>query len=393
MRREGLRLMLVCGLLSAVATAALAAKPPAGLSIIKGPYLQNVTTDAITIMWQTSAAGDSQVEYGATSGYGVTVYDPTQVTVHEVRLTGLGVDATYHYRASTVATPRRGTPQTVVSPDSTFETAVAPTTTAFRFVAYGDTRSQPAVHAQVVNAIIADAPRFVVHTGDLVASGSKDSYWQTDFFNPAKPMIVNTTVFPIQGNHEGNSAFYYQYFDPPDGGGDYNERWYSFTYGNAKFVGVDTQADFSPGSAQYTWLVSELQSAVSEWLFVFQHYPAYSSGSHGGDANVQAYLVPLYEQYGVDMVFCGHDHIYERSQKSGVQYVVTGGGGAPLYDVNTSPNPYQVYAASLYHHCTIDINGSTASFSAIDNGGVVFDSVALTHAAALAGQKAFASVR
>lgn len=393
MRREGLRLMLVCGLLFAVATAATAAKPPAEFTITKGPYVQNVTTDGITVMWQTSAASDSRVDYGPTPGYGSVVSDAALVTEHELRLTGLTVDAVHHYRVASTYTPRRGTPQSVTSTDSTFQTAVAPTTTAFRFAAYGDTRSQPDVHAQVVSAIIADAPRFVLHTGDLVANGRQDSYWQTEFFDPAQPMIANTVVFPIQGNHERNSALYYQYFDPPDGGGDYNERWYSFTYGNAKFIGVDTQATFTPGSEQYDWLVSELQSATSEWLFVFQHYPAYSSGGHGGDADVQAYLVPLYEQYGVDMVFMGHDHIYERSLKSGVQYVVTGGGGAPLYSVDVSPNPYQVYADSVYHHCTIDIDGSSASFSAIDNSGVVFDSVVLTHAAALAGARALAAVR
>ncbi len=377
MRRRTFGLMLACGLLLLAATAASAGKVRA-LSIVKGPYLQNVTTDSITVMWQTSLASDSRVNYGLDSSYGGHVSDATQVTVHEVHLSGLSLDTVYHYGVTSTATSKAGT-QTISSADGTFQTAVSPTTTSFRFAAYGDSRTQSAVHAAVVSAILASAPRFVLHTGDFVSSGKKDSYWQTEFFDPAQPMISRLTLFPIQGNHEGNSALYYQYFDPPDGGGDYNERWYSFDYGNAHFVAVDTQTSFSPGSAEYNWLVSDLASNSAKWLFVFQHYPAYSSGDHGGDAKVQTYLVPLYEQYGVDMVFCGHDHIYERSLKDGVQYVVTGGGGAPLYEVDLSPNPYQVYAHSLHHHCTIDISGSTATLRAVANDGSVFDTVTMTH--------------
>ncbi len=380
MRREGLRLVLLCGLLVAAATAAPAAQAPPRLSMLKGPYLQNVTTDAITVMWETTAASDSRVEYGTTSRYGSEASDAKPVTVHEVRLTGLSTDTMYHYRIVSKAAPAGS----VSSIDHAFQTAVTPTTTAFRFVAYGDTRTQASKHARVVKAIIASKPRFVLHTGDLVTDGAKASYWQTDFFNPAQQLMAETVLFPIQGNHEGNSALYYQYFEPPAGGGEHDEQWYSFRYGNAKFIGVDTQADFSPGSAQYTWLVNELRDSAGRWLFVFQHVPAYSSGAHGGNERVQSYLVPLYEQYRVAMVFMGHDHIYERSVKDGVQYVVTGGGGAPLYDPGAKPNPYQVHAGSRYHYCTVDIDGDTATFSAVDTKGRVFDRVTLTHTAAAA---------
>jgi predicted phosphodiesterase len=382
MRQRAFRLLVGCGLLLALAAAAAGEAPR--LSIVKGPYLQNVTTDAITVMWETSAPSDSRVEYGATSCADATARDAAPVTVHEVRLTGLDTDARYHYRVVSEAPP-----ESVTSADHTFQTAVAPTATAFRFAVYGDTRSQPAVHAEVVKAIIASKPRFVLHTGDLVRDGTKQSYWQTDFFDPAAPLMADTVVFPVLGNHEGNSALYYQYFAVPAGGGDHYERWYSFTYGNAKFIGIDTEADFAPGSVQYAWLVTELQNSTSRWLFVFQHVPAYSSGGHGGSKEVQDSLVPLYERYGVDVVFCGHDHLYERSEKSGVQYVVTGGGGAPLYRPNMSPNPRQVRAAFRYHYCVVDINGDTAVLTAMGTEGKSFDHVTLTHA----GRKAPAGVR
>jgi 3',5'-cyclic AMP phosphodiesterase CpdA len=380
-RHRAPALLVVCVLFAA---AAATAGEASRLSITKGPYVQNVTTDAITVMWETSAPSDSRVEYGAASCSEASAHDAAPVTVHEVRLTGLDTDAIYHYRVASQAAP-----QSVASADHTFQTAVAPTTTSFRFAAYGDTRSQADVHAQVVKAIIAAAPRFVLHTGDLVADGTKESDWQTGFFGPAEPLMANTVMFPVLGNHERNSPLYYQYFEVPEGGGDHRERWYSFTYGDAKFIGIDTEADFSPGSPQYVWLADELQRSTSQWLFVFQHVPAYSSGAHGGSKAVQDVLVPLYERYGVDVVFCGHDHLYERSVKRGVQYVVTGGGGAPLYRPNTSPNPYQARAAFRYHFCTVDIDGDTATLSAVDTKGEVFDRVTLTHA----GRKAPAGVR
>jgi PKD repeat protein len=349
---------------------------PAPLAITKGPWVQNVTTNAITVMWQTNNASDSRVDYGPTTSYGQYVYDATQVTLHELRVTSLSLDALYHYKATSVA----GT--SVSSADNTFQTAVA-ASTPFRFVAYGDTRTNAADHAAVVSAIIASNPRVVLHNGDFVDTGSKDSYWVSAWFTPAAPLIADVVVFPALGNHEGNATLYYNYFDPPDGGGDYNERWYSFNYGNAHFTVLDTEAPYTPGSAQYNWLVNDLQSAVSEWLFVMHHRPPYSSGEHGGteSPNLETYLVPLYEQYGVDMVFNGHDHDYERSLKSGVYYIVAGGGGAPLRNVNVTPNPYQQYAESVYHHCTIDVNGTSATLRAVRNDGSVLDTVTMTHGA------------
>ncbi len=77
------------------------------------------------------------------------------------------------------------------------------------------------------------------------------------------------------------------------------------------------------------------------------------------------------------MVFSGHDHFYESSFKDGVHYVVTGGGGAPLRDINVNPNPYQIYAESTLHHCVIDVASESLTLYACYNNGDVFDTVTL----------------
>ncbi len=366
-------LMLVVVTVALIADPAVAGKPLPPLAMLKGPYLQNVTTNSIVIMWQTNQPSDSRVDYGLTSSYTDYVYDPAMVEIHEVQLTGLSLDELYHYKVTSETAT-----ESVSSEDNTFETAIA-TTTPFRFVVYGDTRSQPTEHAAVVSAIISSDPRIFQHTGDFVSDGRREDDWQEEYFDPAQPLLRNTTLFPCLGNHERNADPYYNYFDPPDGGGDYNERWFSYDYGNCHVTVIDTDADYSPGSEQYTWIVNDLQNASNEWLFAIHHHPAYSSGSHGGTENVQNYLVPLYETYGVDMVFSGHDHLYERSYKDGVYYVTSGGGGAPLHDPNQNPNPYQQYVEKTYHHCTIDVDSASAIMKARHNDGSVFDTVEMAH--------------
>ncbi|MFB3880875.1 MAG: metallophosphoesterase [Armatimonadota bacterium] len=354
--------------------ALLAALPAfAAPTITKGPYLQNVRTNSVVIMWETSESSDARIQYGPTTSYGQTISNSTLTRLHEITLSGLTTDTAYHYKVTSV-----GSTGTVASADAVFRTAVGPAT-PFRFAAYGDSRTFATAHAAVVRAMVASAPRLVLHTGDLTRDGTVSSYWQTEYFDPAKPLIPTTPVYPTIGNHEKGTAYYYSYFSTPAGGGTKSEQWYSFNYGNVHFISLDTCGSYGVGTTQYNWLVNDLRAATAEWKVVLTHYPAYSSGTHGGSSTVQNVLVPLFEQHHVDMVFAGHDHIYERSLKNGVYYFVTGGGGAELYSINQTSNPYRQFSKAAYHHITVDVSGNTATIKARGNDGVAFDSVTLTH--------------
>jgi len=147
---------------------------------------------------------------------------------------------------------------------------------------------------------------------------------------------------------------------------------------------LDTNQSYAPGSPQYAWLLGDLESDAQPWTFVFFHHPAYSSGNHGSTGEVQTYLAPLLETYGVDMVFSGHDHHYERScpildgacvpsgESGGVVYVVTGGTGAPLHEV--SGDWFTACAESQYHFIVVHINDCLLRLEAVDASGAVFDS-------------------
>lgn len=344
------------------------------VSIIKGPYLQQVTPETIVIMWETNTRADSQVDYDDGVSDPVTVTDSTKVKIHEVQLTNLAVDTEYSYTVTSVDKSK-----TVTSAQSTFATAPA-TERSFRFVAYGDTRTHASDHAAVIQAIINSAPDLVLHTGDLVENGDEYSQWGRQFFDPAYDLMINTPLLPIIGNHEGSGNLFRDFFSLGD-----NDDWFAFTYGGVRFIGLNTHnRSYSPGSAQHDWLVAELQSpecTSADWQIVYFHHPPYTATSgHSDDTNVQTYLVPLFEQYGVDIVFNGHSHAYERYFNSGIYYIVTGGGGAPLATLyEDTTEPIRQEGESTYHHCVIDVDveNELLTLSARDNDGYEFDTITL----------------
>ena len=373
MTRHGLRLgSLLVALLLLVGLVFAQRRP---LTLAKGPYLQRVTSTSITIRWETDREATSRVEYAAKGEARRRVYDPVLRSLPAVTLTGLRPNTTYSYWVSS-ALPG----ETVEAEAGAFTTAPAGPA-PFRFVVYSDSQNDPAEHTRVLRGIVAAHPRFVLHAGDMTQKGRDPARWAREFFGPAAALLATTPIYTCLGNHEGGASLYYRYFTLPSGGGREHEEWYSFDYADAHFVVLDTNTDFSPGSAQYAWLEKDLKATREQWLFVVNHQPVFSSGMHGGSEKEQQYLVPLYQTYHVDAVFSGHDHQYERSDNRGVVYFVTGGGGGPLYPINVSLNPFQRFAESTHHFCAVDISGATATVRALYPNGKPFDSVVLKHVA------------
>ncbi len=344
------------------------------VNIVKGPYLQMVTPNSMVIMWETDVDAGSRVVYGqaAPDEYSVENTDP--VTIHEITLIdNLTADTKYYYKV---------TSDDVTSATYTFSTAPA-TARPFRFVAYGDTRTGYTDHTAVIQAIIGNDPKpeFVLNSGDLVNNGMVENEWEPQFFEPAHDLMVNTPMLPILGNHEywgSGQIWFFDFFSLPN-----NEEWFAFSYGNARFIGLNTNVDYSPLSDQYDWLLNEFVSPEytnATWHFVYFHHPPYTATSnHSDEIDVQTYLVPKFELYGVDMVFNGHSHAYERYHHNGIYYIVTGGGGAPLANLVTdTEEPIRQVGAKEYHYCIIDVNESYCDFIVKKIDGSVIDQVQLT---------------
>ena len=217
---------------------------------------------------------------------------------------------------------------------------------------YGDSRTGHDVHRRLVEGMASIEPAAVFHTGDLVDDGRVESNW-TLFNDIVSQLPSGTPIYAALGNHEyaHASSLYFDNFDLPG-----NERWYALsTLPGFHFVVLDTESSLAVGSTQYQWLENELSSSVSgtDYTVVTFHYPLHSTGYHGSDEKgVAGALVPLFEQYGVDAVFNGHDHDYERSTVNGIRYIVAGGGGAPLRDQAGTSEDSDLFVKA-YHFCVL----------------------------------------
>jgi predicted phosphodiesterase len=331
-------------------------------TLVRGPYLQSVTTDSIIVAWETEDSSRGEIVYGETDEYGSRVTDPVVGTNHAIILTNLTPYTTYHYRVEGDGVP--------LSADAAFRTAAGPDQTKFTFAAFGDTRTGHQIHQEVVDSIVAMEPDFVLHTGDLVYLGSEFPYWDA-FFEIERELMSRIPLFPALGNHEVNHQHYFDLFYLPG-----NERWYAFDYGNARFIclQVDGIVDFSSGSEQYDWLERELAANTQPWFFVYFHIPPYTSSLEDPDIeqDVRQALAPLFEQYGVDVVFTGHHHNYERNEVNGVTYIVTGGGGAPLC-VMEEPELTRAAFAVAYHFVLLEIDGDHLGATVFSSQGKILD--------------------
>jgi 3',5'-cyclic AMP phosphodiesterase CpdA len=243
----------------------------------------------------------------------------------------------------------------------------------YSFVVYGDTRTNYLIHEKMVQSIMLREPDMVIHTGDLVANGYSKSQWER-FMNIIQPLQEEAEFFPVLGNHEFNSKHYYNNFDLPN-----NERWYSILREDILFVMLDSNTDLRQGSMQFTWVEDTLKSyeGKTQAILVFFHHPLFTSGKHSGDSKgFKDDLTPILEEYDVDIVFSGHNHSYERSYYNGIYFIVTGGGGAPLYGKHRD-NEYSQKFIKDYHFCELYIEEGLLIMNVFDIHLNLIDNVSI----------------
>ncbi len=238
-------------------------------------------------------------------------------------------------------------------------------------VVFGDTRTNHEVHRAIVKDIMLFKPVAVFHTGDLVYNGKKNSAWSL-FREISKPIIDSSRFYPSFGNHELHAEVMSSEFNMPNNG-----KWYSVNIGKVHFTVVDNYSDYSVGSEQYKWLVNDLSSCGYRFRVVVMHLPVYSSGPHQTRVKkIKNILVPLFEKYGVDVVFSGHNHCYEKAFANNIYYITTAGGGAPLYPKTKDLPESQLYVKT-YNFCVLKVVNNTLQIQALDTDLKIIDEVVL----------------
>ena len=339
MRRFSLALAL------ALTTGAYSVADAAHLTI--GPLVQSVGPDHFTVIFETDQPTTGAVKVGVQE-----VATPLG-THHEATLTGLAPESKHGYSVLLAGQPVDGGEVVTAPPDG----ASRPVT----FLVYGDNRdARPEVTAALVTAMIKEGAAFALHTGDMVASGGDEAKWH-DFFDGEKAMLRNLPVFPVAGNHElhadEGASHLLRYYSAP--APFRAHRWYAFRWGDLAFIALDGNQMVEE---QTRFLEAELAAAKgARHVFVFMHQPPLSTGHHCGAGAYQAAWVHLLEAHHARAVFAGHDHAYERLERGGIRYFISGGGGAPIYeermDCNAADHSARRAYSAEHHYLRVRITG------------------------------------
>lgn len=225
-------------------------------------------------------------------------------------------------------------------------------------IVYGDSRWGHGTHRKLAEMMLQHAPAIVVHLGDMVNKGDNYEDWQI-FFEITAPLREIAFFQPVKGNHEKPDAYYKQYF------GVYN---YWATIGDYVLIFLDP--DVGVDGIQRFLKSLNLSGKIP---IVFSHYPIFSAGPHGSTETVRKLQV-LHEtflQLRVPLIFGAHDHNYQRLVKDGITYVVTGGGGAPLYRVGSIEG--LVKGVMVHHFVKVRLENERIECEAVSISGEIID--------------------
>jgi predicted phosphodiesterase len=400
-----------------LAAGLLAASLSAQIILVQ-PYVQPgdgstlSSTDVKVVAWMTDQKpGTFTVEFGTTEKYGSTarpqtftlnLTDKQKYLTYSAELKELPLDADVFYRVSLGGKAIR---------QSSFHTRKT-ADKSIRFIVVGDTADGNADSRTVAYQMAQAKPEFMLIVGDIVYSKGLVSEYEKKFWpvynnldkagpTNGAPIMQSVPFYGVLGNHDvgatnltfhpdGYGAFYF--FHPPLNGPTHlasqmplrgaddlitafqaaagprypKMQFFSFDNGAAHFLCLDANKYVDPTEpALRKWIADDLARTTARWKFVFFHQPGFNASAKHNSEQAMRLLSPVFEAGGVDVVFAGHVHNYQRSkplkfaptvkkaekglvagkftldeqfdgqkqtQPNGIIYVVTGGGGAKLYD-------------------------------------------------------------
>jgi hypothetical protein len=353
-------------------------------NVSRGPYVQNTTTRSTQIIWQTPTAATSEIEYGTNTTVLQRVPVAQNVKEHAATITELKDNTEYFYRLIN----RFGAKETI-SDWRSFRTFRESGPVTFNVV--GDSGWGSVAQLQVAEDMRNSPADFLMHVGDMVYYSITARNADLRVFSIYTEEMQRRPWYLALGNHDmywdTNAAL--QCFYLPTNSVTGTEHYYAFDHGDAHITvawsDLQAGASYAPGSPQYEWLDADLGRTQKPWKFLFFHHTWRTSSLHQGDdydenlvrdsQQLDEGLAQLAREHGVQIVFHGHDHCYERMAPSGGPIsFVTGGGGSSPYPL-LIPHPDSVQFYSAYHFLRVQVNGNETLVEAVGLGGNVFDKV------------------
>ncbi len=294
--------------------------------IVMEPYLQGVTSSNVWVMVECDSDDKAVVvEYGETAEYGArarSVYEVAtngKTYVHRVLLRGLKPSTRYHYRVSHDGE---------VTKDTSFLSAALPGT-PFTFAFTSDFQSTAQVQDHLVVLLLNHKPDFLLYGGDMAGNGEKYHMWKEHFFNKQSRLISQIPFFGCVGNHDRWTKNTWAFLQGPYPL-DPQAEFYSFEYGDAHFLILNTQVNTTMSYAQAKFARQSLAANRLPWSIVAFHKSAFCAGGHEEDRDMVIMTREIFEPAGVDIVLTGHNHFYQHNLVNGVHHFVMGPAGARL---------------------------------------------------------------
>lgn len=367
-----------------------------GTAITSGPYLENAGRYGITVRWTSDLASAGMVRWSPagrpldhkTKATAAAIHYARDVAMrrkelsevpadaidmartYDARLTGLAPGTEYRYQVEFAG-------QKVEGSFRTFPDKPEP----FTFVAFSDTHGADAVAA----GFAAHQPAFLVNSGDLVDNEHYPEYCQ--FFSPAMNAVTRRIpMFVTRGNHDASGRVLSQLFTFPSG-----RLYYSFDYANAHFVCLDSCLWRWPNAetniqAMLEWCEADLQASRADWKIVFFHEPPYDLSYRRTDWG-RADAMPIFRRNGVDLIFCGHAHSYQRlgplfwpgqNDQHPITLVISAGASTKYVAMPRRADPQLAVRSGRGNYVVCRVDGSKLRFRALTGEGQEIDSLEIS---------------
>jgi len=347
------------------------------------PYLQSPTENSLYISWHSSASSESQVVFGTSSNMsdsktGQVHKFNTGTWWHSTQLTNLKPNTEYYYQVHS------GSESSKVYKFRT-QPANDDVKTRIRFISAGDNRSDINQNIKVMAALKAKIEELYgsdihnqinvfISTGDIVVNGDDVASYTKEYFNPLTNLSHGIPTMVAIGNHEEESANYYNYMKYENFGGGDGEKYYSFRVGPVLFVALNSNGCCRTDK-QIIWLTQILEEAQNNpgvhFIFVGAHHPGRSELWPDGNTGwIQNSVIPLLADYSkVEILMYGHSHNYERGawRTGNLRLLLTGGAGSKLdrwkmYD-NQEDYPEIQRSFDYYTYSIFDIDIAAGNYT------------------------------